>query len=140
MQFNITTDYAIRAVTILALKNRKMTTEEISTQMSIPINYLRKIMKKLNQKGIVDVQRGCAGGFSLAQNAKDINMYDVVTIMEPTLNINQCMEKDCYCSRNAITFCPVRNLYIGIQSSIVNELKKHTIKDLADDMTNGKLI
>lgn len=134
MQFNITTDYAIRAVVILAIENRKMTAEEISQQMKIPLNYLRKLMKRLNKGGILDVQRGCFGGFSLSKGPEEITLYDIITIIEPTLKINRCMEKECYCSRNAVPTCPVRILYTEVQALVEDILKSCSVKDLIDLM------
>ena len=43
MQFNITTDYAIRTVLYLAMKNRLATAAEISEAMHIPKNYQLKV-------------------------------------------------------------------------------------------------
>lgn len=130
MQFNITTDYAIRAVVLLAATDKQMTTEEIGTQMGIPLNYLRKLMKKLNKSGILEVERGRHGGFSLKKEADEISLYEIVASIEPTIKINRCLEEDCYCSRHAITSCPVRKLYANIQLMFEGTLKSYTIGDL----------
>ena len=130
MQLNITTDYAIRAVLVLAAEQRKMTAEEISTQMSIPLNYLKKISGKLIKKGLLKAQRGIYGGFLLGRDAAEITIYDIVSTMEPTMAVNRCVEEDCYCNRKAVSDCPVRSMYKDIQESLERELKRHTVKDM----------
>lgn len=130
MQFNITTDYAIRTVVLLAAAQRKMTTEEISTAMAIPLNYLKKIINQLGKKNILDVHRGRYGGFILSKEAKDINLYDIVEAVEPNIKINRCLEEHCYCSRNAIKSCPVRKVYTDLQGKMEEILKNSTVADL----------
>ena len=130
MQFNVTTDYAIRTVLVLAAENRMMTADEISTQMSIPFNYLQKIVRKLVVKGILRTKRGRYGGFLLGMKAGEITLYDIISTMEPTIAINRCTEKDCYCNRNAVAACPVRDIYSNMQKNIECELKNHTIAEM----------
>ena len=46
MQLNITTDYAIRIVYYLALKEETITASELASVLKIPVNYISKITKK----------------------------------------------------------------------------------------------
>lgn len=134
MQLTLTTDYAIRATAILALENRMMTTIEISNQMKIPVNYLKKLMRQLRGKGIVDVERGRYGGFYLAKKPETISLYDIITTIEPTMKINRCMEKDCYCNMNNIKECPVRQVHVRAQEALEKELKGCSIGDVVNEM------
>lgn len=47
MQLNVTTDYAIRTVLYLAVKDELATANEIATAMGIPPSYVLKITRKL---------------------------------------------------------------------------------------------
>lgn len=49
MQFNITTDYAIRTVLYLGQCKEIASATEISREMSIPRGYLEKVLSKLKR-------------------------------------------------------------------------------------------
>lgn len=53
MQLNVTTDYAIRTVLYLAVKDELATANEIATAMGIPPSYVLKITRKLVAAGII---------------------------------------------------------------------------------------
>ena len=52
MQLNVTTDYAIRTVLYLAIKDELATSNEIAMAMGIPPSYVLKITSKLVVAGI----------------------------------------------------------------------------------------
>ena len=62
MQLNITTDYAIRIVYYLALKEETITASELASVLKIPVNYISKITKKLKAAEIVQACEGIKGG------------------------------------------------------------------------------
>lgn len=129
MQLNITTDYAIRIVIYLAIKNNLSTAKEISENLFIPENYIMKIMKKLKDVGIIDTYNGIKGGYKLKKLAEDINLLDIIKTMEKTVKINKCLEEDKCCNKNAIDKCIVHKHYQVIQDQLENSLKELTIKD-----------
>lgn len=53
MQLNVTTDYAIRTVLYLAIKDELATSNEIAMAMGIPPSYVLKITSKLVVAGII---------------------------------------------------------------------------------------
>lgn len=130
MQFNITTDYAIRTVLYLAIKNEISTSREISEAMGIPVYYQLKITTKLVQNGIIRRIQGVKGGFILQKAATDITLYDIINAMEITMRINRCLEDDQYCSRFATKNCPVRLFYVTMQRNIEYMLKGITVAAL----------
>ena len=130
MQLNITTDYAIRAVLYLALRQELVTAGEISAAMGIPKSYILKITQKLVQAGSFTRTVGKLGGFMLAKNAEEITLYEIINLMEPTSKINRCLEEDRYCSRFAADNCPVRNFYCLLQNEREGKLKAVTVAAL----------
>ncbi|MCH4167116.1 MAG: Rrf2 family transcriptional regulator [Megasphaera sp.] len=130
MQFNITTDYAIRTVLFLAIQQKRMTSLEISQAMVIPRNYQLKITGPLVKAGILKRTQGMKGGFCLGRAASAITLYDIVDVMESTKRINRCLEEDAYCSRFATEHCPVRQCYEVMQTEIERRLKEVTMEKL----------
>ena len=98
--------------------------------MGIPESYILKITNKLLATGIVKRIVGAKGGFLLARKKEEINLYEILKAMEPTMKINRCLEEDGYCSRFATQSCPVRKFYCRLQSSLESMLKTMTIKEI----------
>lgn len=130
MQFNITTDYAIRTVLYLAIKGEIATSREISDAMGIPPHYQLKLTAKLAKSGIVKRIQGVKGGFMLNMKPKDITLFAIVNTMESTTRINRCLEDDEYCSRFATKDCPVRRFYTQMQLGLEDELRGMTVASL----------
>ena len=122
MQLNVTTDYAIRIVLYLAMKDRVVNSGEIAEAMGIPPTYIMKITRKLKHANILSEKRGVDGGFVLSSAPDQLTLLDIVGALEKTVNINRCLEEDEYCSRNAVSFCTVRKLLVRLQAELAEGL------------------
>lgn len=130
MQLNITTDYAIRIVYYLALKEETITASELASVLKIPVNYISKITKKLKAAEIVQACEGIKGGYALMKKPEMISLFDIVSSMEVTMKINRCLEPDGFCSRNATDYCNVHIALLNVQKTYEDALKSVTIADL----------
>jgi Rrf2 family protein len=130
MQFNITTDYAIRTVLYLSIKGEIATAKEIAAAMGIPSYYQLKVTAKLVKSGIVRRIQGVKGGFILNRDITEITLYDIINAIEPTMRINRCLEDDQYCSRFATANCPVRSFYVSMQGKVETLLRTMTVASL----------
>lgn len=134
LQFQITTDYAIRIIGYLYSKNGDLAqTIEISKEMGITYPYTMKIIHRLKNSGLIESRRGPQGGYILTESAKDITLYDLVAVMEGDIYINRCLEPDGYCSRNATKFCNVHKTLEYIQDELIKILKSKKISEVWDE-------
>lgn len=81
MKVSIKTDYACRAIEVLALhhpNSQPMRIDEIARQKDIPANYLVQILIELKGKGLIRSHRGKAGGYVLAKLPREITFGDVI--------------------------------------------------------------
>jgi Rrf2 family protein len=131
MQLTREGDYGIRSVLYLARQPYKKISfvAEISEQYKIPRSFLAKILQKLVKAKIVRSYRGVKGGFSLARQAKDISVLDVLEAIEGKMALNLCLsdKKNCDFSRN----CPVHSVWASVQSKVVEVLKKSNFEELS---------
>jgi len=118
MQLNVTTDYAVRIVLYLASKKDYANSYEISSEMGIPHSYILKITKVLKDAKIISEKRGINGGFILTKKPENISIMSILILFEKTMQINRCLEKDKYCSRNAAGYCKVRESLSGVQTAL----------------------
>ncbi|HQF42964.1 MAG TPA: Rrf2 family transcriptional regulator, partial [Ignavibacteriaceae bacterium] len=77
-------EYGLQAVIYLASKenNALCSAKEISEELSIPKEFISKILQDLTEKGIIFSRKGRDGGFKLAVNANEIKLIDVVEAVD----------------------------------------------------------
>lgn len=130
MQFNITTDYAIRTVLYLGQCKKRASTTEIAKEMGIPRGYLEKVLSKLKKAEYISANLGTKGGYSLNKSLKEITLGDVIRIMENTTKINKCLEQDNFCNRNAADFCAVRKYYVRVQKELEEKFFNVSLEEI----------
>jgi Rrf2 family protein len=135
MQLTREGDYGIRSVLYLARQPYKKVSfvTEISEEYKIPRSFLAKILQKLVKAKIVRSYRGVKGGFSLARQAKEISVLDVLEAIEGKLTMNICLadKKKCDFSRH----CPIHSVWANVQMKVTDVLKKSNFDDLARQRT-----
>lgn len=130
MQLNKTTDYAIRIVLYLSEQKGVVTSEEISNATGVSQNYVMRILRKMTKAGILQVTRGVNGGFSMNKRDDEVSLYDIITEMEKTIQINQCLDDEENCNLKRTDVCPVRKYYVSLQDEFEKSLKETTIAKL----------
>ncbi len=137
MQFNMATDYAIRALLYLARHNPgKVSVTQIGEEMAISQNYLRHITVKLKEAGFIDTAIGRDGGCWLVRDPAEITLYDVICVIEGEPAFNRCLMPDHYCNLNAtgkaVESCPVHRTYQTFQDLTRTYFSGISIGDLAE--------
>ncbi len=130
MKLKSSTDYAIRIVCYLATHNGMISTTELSKQLYIASTYIPKVAKKLKDAHIIVALEGVKGGYTLARRAEDISLKEIVSCLEETMAINRCLERDGFCSRNAVNHCRVHKVLLDIQNTYNNKLENIKVSDL----------
>jgi Rrf2 family protein len=83
MRVSARADYAIRAVAELAVAgDGRLKRDVIADRQGIPLEYLESVLLSLKRAGIVQSQRGSAGGFRLSRPASDITLGDVIRAVD----------------------------------------------------------
>ena len=88
------TDYAARIVLHLAClgEGAQAAIAEIAEQRRLPEFFVRRLVGKLVQGGILASNRGASGGIRLARPAAQITLLDLVRVMEGPIALNRCLE------------------------------------------------
>lgn len=86
-------DYALRAMVFLASipADEVVPFREIARRMTIPQDFLAKILKRLVDKGLLRSTRGKSGGFSLAKDKAQISFLDVIEAAQGPIVVNLCL-------------------------------------------------
>lgn len=94
MLFTKETDYGIRMIRALHDGKRHKISEICETE-NIPQAFAYKVVKKLDNAGIVSCYRGINGGCSLNVSPMEITLYDVVMAIEPDFAVMACIYNSC---------------------------------------------
>ena len=124
-------DYAMRAVLYLSTQDsrRLVATSELAQEMVVPYRFLRRIVQKLVDGGLVEAQRGKGGGVRLARSCRDITLFDVLHAVDPkALYLNACLNGVGTCVRTP--FCTLRQHLDDLQERLGYELRSITFEVL----------
>ena len=92
-----TAEYALRVVLYIAAveKGEPIRVDSVAEALSIPRNYLSKVMHVLARRGTLRSIRGPAGGFLLGRDADDISLAEVIAEFDPLEDRCLLMRRAC---------------------------------------------
>ena len=124
MQITRQADYALRAMLYLSKLEltQRAATSQIAAAKKIPPSFLAKIISQLSIAGLIHTSRGAHGGVSLARDAKDISVLEVVEAIEGPIALNECTitPEGCPFSDE----CPIHDLWCVTQAELIEKLRK----------------
>ena len=132
MQISAKTDYAVRALLVLAAEpdGRPLTGEAIATSQGMPVKFVENTLVELRRRGLVTSQRGPAGGFKLAVPANRITVADVVRAVHGPLAEVRGVRPE-----HAVYGGPAEHLqevWIALRASLRSVLEQVTLADVTD--------
>ena len=126
MQFNTSTDYAIRMILYLAKESKTVSSSKLSTAIGVSSRYLLQISAKLRDADLIEVTYGGNGGFNLLLPATKITLYDIVIVMEGKI-IHKPLTEDTVVQEK---FKALNTAYKYMGEVLVDILKSITIESL----------
>jgi len=120
-------EYGLQATLYLAANAEReaITAEEIAKQLSIPKEFVSKILQGLTESGLVTSKKGKSGGFALAKDPKRIRLLDVVGAIDGLDIFNNCVLGFPKCSPD--NPCPLHNKWGELRMKTYNMLTDETL-------------
>ena len=129
MSLSNTTGHAIRALACLAeIPDPPANIKEIADLSQVPQAYLAKIVKKLNDAGIVSSKRGTHGGIWLERPPKLISLLDICVALEGEDFLGSCLLGSGYCAGKQV--CPTQKFWEKNKELIRRELERIKLSDV----------
>jgi len=129
MKFTRFTDYALRVLIYLGLRNDgRVTIREIAQSYDISRNHLMKVVSNLTRMGYLDARRGPGGGISLARPAAEINLASVIRDMEQDMIPVSCFGEPGLCVIKPV--CRLRNVLKEAMTAYLDTLECYSLEDL----------
>jgi Rrf2 family protein len=124
-------DYALIAMTHLALQPGSASAREIAENYDIPTELLAKVLQRLTRRGLLTSQQGTRGGYQLSRAATGITVADVIQAIDGPVSVTACSAHAERCGQFAK--CNVRDPLWRIREIIVSALAMTTVSELASD-------
>ena len=128
--------FAVTAMVDLAMRQSRgpVTLAGISERQRISLSYLEQLFGKLRRRTLVNSTRGPGGGYTLAKDAKDITLAEIIVAVDEPLDATQCGGKEnCLEDRRCLT----HDLWERLNEKIHEYLESVTLADLVAHQ-NGK--
>jgi Rrf2 family protein len=131
MSLSNTTGHAIRALACLAgCENLPASIKDVAECADVPPAYLAKIVKRLNNSGIIESKRGNKGGIWLARPAKLISLLEISVALDGEDFLGSCLLGNEYC--NDKRACPTHKFWVKNKEVIRRELDRTKLSDVLD--------
>ena len=129
MKISKKTDYALRALFTIAevSKEGTISIRELSESVDIPRRFLENIMLEMNKAGWVKSIPGRNGGYTLARDANEITLGEVIRYFEGMVAMITCVSVSNYepCSQEGK--CYFRRVFLNIRNLTAQILDRTTI-------------
>jgi len=142
------TDYGLVLMSYVARNESQTlhTARELSLESGLPLPTVSKLLKLLLQAGFLMSHRGINGGYSLAREAQDISVAEIIAALEGPIALTECSTDItglCDFERG----CPIKNNQRIINQAVRGALEKLTLSDLVHPLhliaikdARGKLV
>jgi Rrf2 family protein len=130
-----TSQYALRAMTILATREDRISVMELARVIGAPKDYLARIVMALASAGIIDARRGPKGGIRLGRKPGDITLMEIITCFDGQVLFEECCLGLPGCGQMGVK-CPIHDEWGMIREKIRIWWLYTTLADFSADMTN----
>ncbi|MFL5870795.1 MAG: RrF2 family transcriptional regulator [Solirubrobacterales bacterium] len=129
MRVSAKADYALRGVLeIAAARNPPVKRDEIAKAQRIPVKFLETILGELKHAGIIASQRGAEGGYSLAKDAAEVTVADVIRVIDgPLAHIRDTRPESLDYQGVAE---PLKDVFVALRARMREVLESVTLADL----------
>lgn len=123
------TDYGLVLMGHVARnKARRLhTARDLALESGLPVPTVSKLLRLLQQAGFLASQRGIKGGYSLARDAREISVSDIIAAIEGPVALTDC-STDVICDFER--GCPMKHNQQVINRVVKGALEKLTLADL----------
>lgn len=129
-------EYGLQAVLYLSTQGRDaiISADEIARKLSIPKEFVSKILQSLTDSGIILSKKGKSGGFALAKDPRRIRLIDIVTAIDGLSMFDGCVLGFPNCSPE--NPCPLHEKWGELRIKAYNMLTDETLDAFREKTLN----
>jgi len=108
-------------------EKKPVTLTDIAKRQNISLSYLEQLFARLRRAGMVEGVRGPGGGYQLSRDVSQINIAEIVSAVDETIDSTRCGGKgDCQNAQPCLT----HDLWMGLSEQIRAYLSTISLQDL----------
>ncbi|HKW18956.1 MAG TPA: SUF system Fe-S cluster assembly regulator [Terriglobales bacterium] len=125
------TDYGLVLMSYVAKGEEQglHTARGLAVQSSLPLPTVSKLLKVLLQSGFLISHRGIKGGYSLARDAREISVAEIIAALEGPIGLTECTT-DVSGLCDLEPSCPIKRNQQMISQVVRGALEKLSLADL----------
>jgi Rrf2 family transcriptional regulator, iron-sulfur cluster assembly transcription factor len=140
VELNTKGRYAVTAMADLAKfgASEAVPLSAIAERQQISLAYLEQLFSKLRRAGLVESERGRAGGYRLARPASSVTVAQIMEAVEEGIRMTRCGGEDatpCMAGKRCLT----HGLWDALGDQIAAFLASVTLQEVLDGIPSGKL-
>jgi len=129
--FNQTTEYALRAMAVLALSPEERTASgALAERTQAPLEYLSKVLQSLAGAGLIEGRRGVKGGYKVARDPANIQLLDIINAVSPMERIGEC---PLGLKSHGVNLCPLHRKMDEAIVAVMDIFSGVSLADLLDE-------
>jgi Rrf2 family protein len=121
-------DYAVRILRQLT-KGEMLTALEFEAREQVSVNFVRKILIKLRNAGLVSVTRGTKGGYRIGKKPEEITLWDIKVAIDADSMVNKCLCEGYECESGDVEACLFRHKCLELEDLLSREMKTKRLVD-----------
>jgi len=141
MRISALEEYGLRCMLALARQNsgEQLSITEMAEMEGLSVPYVSKLLSTLRKAGLVTAVRGRGGGFGIARDPKDINLFEVLTLLGgPLIDPNHCQKRSGQRETCVhLDDCSLHDVLGGLAGYIQEFLMSTSLEDLARGRGRG---
>jgi FeS assembly SUF system regulator len=141
-------DYGLVLMTLIAREKGGVvhTARDLAGGSRLPLPTVSKLLKQLLQSGLLVSHRGIKGGYSLAREAAEVSLAEIISAIEGPIALTDC-STDITGLCDLEECCPIKRNQRVISQVVRGALEKVTLSDLIQPLqltaikgADGKLL
>jgi Rrf2 family protein len=122
--------YALTALKHMANKKSSQlsSAKEICTKYSIPFDPTARVLQLMAQKGVLKVEQGAHGGYSLQGDLKALSVYELSQMVVGGLAVTDCAAEKGACDR--LDQCVLKGAMAKLNTKVVNAFKDVMVSEM----------
>ena len=104
------TDYGLVLMSYVAKGDEQAlrTARDLAAQSKLPLPTVSKLLKVLLQSGFLVSHRGIKGGYTLARDAREISVAEIISALEGPIGLTECTTTPTVLGMRDFTICAGR--------------------------------
>jgi len=134
MKVNTRVRYGLRSILQIAdnYGGDPVPISAISESQEISNKYLEQVVGTLRKAGLILSRKGVHGGYTLARDPQDVNLWEIITALDNQTVMVDCVDDPEACERSED--CLTRSIWVLLSSRLQEFWQSYTLADLLKTM------